>query len=109
MLWKGRYMMKIVRANSSDAPVLHHIMVRAFKVFEHATPPTSALKETVSSITTALEHGEKAFIAYLHDEAVGMVRFRIYENELFFYRLAILPEFQGKGIAKKILHRIESY
>lgn len=102
-------MMKIVRANSSDAPIIHDIMVRAFKVFEYATPPTSALKETVSSITTALEHEEQAFIAYLQNEAVGMVRFRIDENELFFYRLATLPEFQGKGVAKKILHHIESY
>ena len=101
-------MVKIIRANPSDAPVLHHIMVRAFKVFEHATPSTSALKETVSSITTALEHEEQAFIAYLHDEAVGMVRFQVYETELFFYRLSILPEFQGRGIAKRILQQIEN-
>src|SRR5699024_11986182 len=43
------------------------------------------------------------------NEAVGMVGFRIDENQLFLYRLATLPEFQGKGIAKKILHHIESY
>src|SRR5699024_1657310 len=104
MLRKGRYMMKIVRANSSDAPIIHDIMVRAFKVFKHATSTTSLIKETVSSITTSLEHDEQAFIDYLQNEAVGMVRFRIDENQLFFYRLATLPEFQGKGLAKKILH-----
>jgi len=39
----------------------------------------------------------------------GMVRFLLKENGLYFYRLSVIPEKQGQGIAKKILKSLDDY
>ncbi|MFC7393825.1 GNAT family N-acetyltransferase [Scopulibacillus cellulosilyticus] len=56
-----------------------------------------------------LEDGEQAFISYIDDEPAGMVRFRLNENSVYFYRLSVIPENQGQGIAKKLLKSLEDY
>ncbi|MBY0596188.1 GNAT family N-acetyltransferase [Bacillus bingmayongensis] len=101
--------MLIKHATSSDAPVIHDLMIKAFKEYENVIPPSSALEETVKSISVALEKGEKAFIAYEENHPVGMVRFQVKDEGLYFYRLSVIPEKQGKGIAKMILKFLEDY
>lgn len=101
--------MVINSATSSDAPVIHRLMISAFKEYKGEIPPSSALDETVQSISEALENGEKALIAFEENNPVGMVRFQIKNQGLYFYRLSVLPEKQGKGIAKKILKSLEDY
>lgn len=101
--------MKFKFAANSDAPIIHDLMIKAFMEYKEEIPPSSALEETVDSITTALMDSEKALIAYVDEKPVGMVRFKIIENELYFYRLSVIPEEQGKGIAKKIVNALEDY
>lgn len=101
--------LKFQFAKSLDAPVIHDLMVQAFMEYKDAKIPSSALEETVESITRALMDGENAIIAYAGEKPVGMARFNISENELYFYRLSVLPEEQGKGIAKKIVKALEEY
>lgn len=101
--------MKITLAEVSDARLIHDIMIKAFMEYKDARPPSSALEETVKSISTALIDGEQSLISYIDDEAVGMVRFRLKENGVYFYRLSVIPEKQGVGIAKKILSSLEDY
>ncbi|ARD46985.1 GNAT family N-acetyltransferase [Sporosarcina sp. P37] len=101
--------MNITAAKITDAPVIHDVMIRAFRQYEHAVPPTSALKETVESITAAMEGGEQALIGYIDEEPVAMIRFRLEEDSLYFFRFSVVPEKQGQGIAKKILQFIEDY
>ncbi|KIL45479.1 hypothetical protein KP78_30230 [Jeotgalibacillus soli] len=38
-----------------------------------------------------------------------MVRFHLNENGIYFYRLSVIPEEQGKGIAKQMLKSLEEY
>jgi ribosomal protein S18 acetylase RimI-like enzyme len=38
-----------------------------------------------------------------------MIRFQFKENGIYFYRLSVVPEQQGKGIAKGILIWLEDY
>jgi len=59
--------MVIMLAQLKDAPIIHDVMLQAFKEYEHATPPSSALNETVESIKKDMERGEYAFIAYLDE------------------------------------------
>lgn len=101
--------MNIIEAKLSDAPIIRDVMIRAFLIYEHAEPPTSALKETVESITAALKDGEQAVIGYIEEEPVAMVRFRLEEESLYFSRFSVVPERQGQGIAKKILRFLEDY
>ena len=95
--------MKIILADASDAPLIHDLMIKAFMGYKDEIPPSSALEETVQTISTALEDGEKAFISYIGNEPVGMVRFRLKDNGVYFYRLSVIPEKQGQGIAREIL------
>ncbi|MBB6451006.1 ribosomal protein S18 acetylase RimI-like enzyme [Geomicrobium halophilum] len=103
--------MKIVisSATNSDAAVIHDLMIKAFMEYKNETPPSSALDETVQSISDALGKGEKALIAFEKSKPVGMVRFKLKNEGLNFHRLSVIPEKQGQGIAKKILIALEDY
>ena len=101
--------MIITSATSSDIPIIHDLMIKAFMEYKNDVPPSSALKETVQSVTYAFEKGEKAMIAYEENLPVGMVRFQLKDEGLYFYRLSVIPEKQGTGIAKKILKSLETY
>ncbi|PID04182.1 MULTISPECIES: GNAT family N-acetyltransferase [unclassified Sporosarcina] len=101
--------MNIIEANISDIPVIRDVMIRAFREYEKATPPTSALKETVESITAEMQSGVQALIGYMEEEPVAMVRFRLEDESLYFSRFSVVPERQGQGIAKKILRFLEEY
>lgn len=101
--------MNIVLAEVSDAPLIHKLMIKAFMAYADEVPPSSALEETVETISTALEDGEKAFIGYRRQEPVGMVRFRLTDTGIYFYRLSVIPENQRKGIAKELVKSLEDH
>ncbi|MBP1969848.1 ribosomal protein S18 acetylase RimI-like enzyme [Virgibacillus natechei] len=93
---------------SSDAPIIHNLMIKAFMEYKNEIPP-SALEETVQSVSDAFKKGEKSLIAYEENNPVGMVRFQLKNESLYFYRLSVIPEKQGEGIGKKILKSLEDY
>ena len=101
--------MEIQLAKTTGTLVIHDLMMQAFMEYKNEIPPSSALEETVQSITTALESDEQAFIGYLANEPVAMVRFQVREDCIYFYRLSVIPEKQGQGIAKKLLQALEVY
>lgn len=101
--------MEIKFTEKSDATLIHDLMIKAFMEYRNEVPPSSALEETVQSISVSLEDGERGLICYLKDDPVGMVRFKLIESGIYFYRLAVIPEKQGQGIARKILNSLEDY
>ncbi|MGE7091473.1 GNAT family N-acetyltransferase [Lysinibacillus sp. NPDC048646] len=102
--------MEIVLAEVKDAPIIHEVMLQAFKEYEHAIPPSSALNETVASIEQALKCGERAFIGYIKEQAVAMVRlFTVNNTGIYFFRLSVIPEKQGLGLAKALIVGLEKY
>lgn len=101
--------MDIRFAEHSDAPIIHDLMIRAFSEYKNEIPPSSALEETVQSISTALNEGEQSIIGFIDNVPVAMVRFQIKDEGLYFYRLSVVPERQGQGIAKELLKLLEEY
>ncbi len=101
--------MEIAFAKITDAPLIHDLMIRAFMEYKDEIPPSSALDETDQSVSVALENGEQAIISYMGNEPVGMVRFHVKEDCIYFYRLSVVPEKQGQGIAKEMLTSLEEY
>ncbi|WP_203248964.1 GNAT family N-acetyltransferase [Sporosarcina beigongshangi] len=101
--------MEIKFATTSDAAIIHDLMMQAFIVYKNETPPSSALEETIQSIATALEDDEQVLIGYMANQPVAMVRFQVQEDCIYFYRLSVIPEKQGQGIAKEILKALEVY
>lgn len=85
-------------------------MIKAFSEYKNDKMPSSALEETESNIAKALsQEGEKALIAYESDEPVAMVRFKIEQYKMNFYRLSVNPLYQGKGVGKHLLKSLELY
>ncbi|MFS0781466.1 GNAT family N-acetyltransferase [Bacillus sp. 1P06AnD] len=101
--------MGIVITQSTNAKLVHDLMNQAFMEYKDEVPPSSALEETVESITIALEGNEQALICYLNNKPIGMVRFQVKNNHVYFSRLSVLPEKQGIGIAKALLKALEEY
>nr|WP_225341058.1 GNAT family N-acetyltransferase [Lysinibacillus capsici] len=101
--------MEIVLAECKDAPVIHQLMLQAFQEYEKATPPSSALSEMVYSIEQAMEQSEQAFIGYINKQPVAMVRFKLSTTGIYFFRLSVIPERQGQGLAKALISWLEQY
>lgn len=101
--------MKYCLAQPEDAATVHDLMLQAFSVYRDSVPPSSALDETIESIIQSLKHGKKAVILYVENKPVAMARFTLEETSLYFYRLSVIPAFQGKGMAKQLIQWLETY
>ncbi|WP_155593321.1 GNAT family N-acetyltransferase [Lysinibacillus cavernae] len=101
--------MELFIAEIKDAPVIHRVMLQAFREYEQATPPSSALSETVESIEQAMQNGQQAFIGYMEKQPVAMVRFTLSSEGIYFFRLSVIPERQGRGLAKVLIAKLEQY
>lgn len=99
--------MKIKDAQLTDVPIIYEIMMKAFEVYRYDDIPSSALNETTVTIETSMRAGEQGLISYENREPVGIVRYRIEKDHLYFYRLSVIPEKQGQGVAKQLLSSLE--
>lgn len=100
--------LEIKHASVSDATIIHSIMMKAFMKHKDEDPPSSALEETVESVVLDLTRGEQALISFLDNQPVGIVRFQFTDASLYFFRLAVIPEKQGLGIAKMMVRYVEA-
>ncbi|MEH7360153.1 GNAT family N-acetyltransferase [Priestia megaterium] len=96
-------------AQPEEAATVHDLMLQAFSVYRDSVPPSSALDETTESIMQSLKHGKEAVILYVENKPVAMARFTLEETSLYFYRLSVIPAFQGKGLAKRLIQWLETY
>lgn len=99
--------MKIKDAQLTDVPTIYKIMMKAFDIYRYDEIPSSALDETIDTIAISMQEGELGLIGYEDGKPVGMVRYRIEKDYLYFYRLSVIPEKQGRGIAKQLLSSLE--
>lgn len=99
--------MYVRQATIEDAAVIYDVMIQAFREYEVENPPSSALQETVATITFAMTEGEKALVVYEADIPIAAVRYTLLAEELYFYRLSVIPDCRGRGIAKYILQQLE--
>ena len=99
--------MQIRYATKADCAVIVALMQDAFSQYKEEPVPSSALLETEQDIYRALDGGERALIIENASEIVGMVRYHLTEDSLYFHRLAIRKEHQTRGYAKKLLSELE--
>lgn len=99
--------MQIRHATKADCAVIVALMKDAFSQYRQEPVPSSALLETEQDVRCAFENGEQALIIENASEVVGMVRYQLTEDSLYFHRLAIRCEHQAKGYAKKLLIELE--
>lgn len=100
---------KLVIEKIEDPFTIIHVLHAAYKRYELAPIPSSALLETEQTIIGNLQHGITIFSAKLGDEVVGIVKYECTNEGAYFSRLAVLPSFQGQGIASKLIHFLTAH
>ena len=93
--------------NITDGKQIIEVIHAAFKRYELDPMPSSALTETASTIKKELESNVRIFGAEVLGQLVGVVKVIYHKDYIYFSRLSVLPEYQGKGIASKLVTHIE--
>ena len=99
-------MLEIIK-NVTDGQQIIKVIHAAFKRYEQDLMPSSALAETATTIEQELESNVLIWGAEIHERLVGVVKVTRFKDHFYFSRLAVLPEFQGKGIASALVNFIE--
>jgi predicted N-acetyltransferase YhbS len=93
---------------ADDAAAAAALIRRAFRAQSVATdPPSSALRETTDSLAAAIAAGG-GVCASIADQLVGVVLWSEQEQGLYFGRLAVDPDWRGKGIARMLIGAVEA-
>lgn len=86
-----------------------NVIHQAFKRYETDPQPSSALNETENTIQNELNQGTKLFGVHDNDELIGIVKYVLNNQYIYFSRLSVLPQKQGKGIASSLVKYLEDY
>ncbi len=100
-----RYSIEQVTNSHEIIRIIH----AAFERYKNDPMPSSALFETAETIENELHSGLKVFGIFEDGELFGVVKATTYADYIYFARLAVLPNQQGKGIASALLLFLESY
>ena len=95
-------------AEQSDSGAIAGLIRAAFAgPAETTDPKPSALRESAESVAATLAMGGGA-VAMAGDRMVGAVLWQPRDGGLYFGRLAVAPDCQGRGIARLLLARVEA-
>ncbi|CAM3630598.1 GNAT family N-acetyltransferase [Cohnella lubricantis] len=99
---------EIREAGAEDAAIVHGIMLEAFEEYRAAVPPSSALSETEESVREGLaSKNESAAILSEDGIPAAIVRYRLEEDAIYFFRLSVRPARRKRGYARQLLEWIE--
>jgi len=92
----------------ADAPAIATTIAAAFLQYRgKLIPESSAFRETPDTITAELENGGGAIVAERNGQMLACVLTQPMEGDLYFGRLAVLPEARGLGLAKRLIAAVE--
>jgi ribosomal protein S18 acetylase RimI-like enzyme len=95
-------------AGPSDAPTVAATIAAAFMQYRgKLVPESSAFRETPEAITAQLAAGSSVIVAERNGTMIGCVVAEVLEGDLYFGRLAVLPEARGLGLAKRLIGAVE--
>jgi len=96
-------------ATLEDAPVLATTIAAAFEQYRgRLVPESGAFGETAENIARQMEAGAGALIAERNGQALACVMTEMQEGDLYFGRLAVLPQARGLGLAKRLIDAVEA-
>ncbi|MDI1285984.1 MAG: GNAT family N-acetyltransferase [Reyranella sp.] len=95
-------------AAAADAATIAATIAAAFMQYRgRLVPESSAFRETPEAIAAQLGAGSGAIVAERNGTMIGCVVTEVLEGDLYFGRLAILPEARGLGLAKQLMAAVE--
>ena len=95
---------------AADCVQIIHAVTQAAYIEYEETTPSSALLETPQDIAADISAGGvRVAICQFRESGrvVGCVRFRVENGNLEFFRLAVVPDARGGGLADALLHWLE--
>jgi ribosomal protein S18 acetylase RimI-like enzyme len=101
-------MILIREGSTEDCPAALVLMLAAFAQYRDWLEPESGVfRETAVTLQTKLQK-ETLLLAFDQDKLVGCLFYKPLDNGLYFGRLAVLPEAQGRGIARQLIAAVET-
>jgi ribosomal protein S18 acetylase RimI-like enzyme len=100
----------VVRAAAvSDAAAVAATIAAAFEQYRGKLQPESgAFRETAKGIGQELRRGAGAIIAERNGRIVGCVMTKTQEGDMYFGRLAVLPDARRLGVARVLIEAVEA-
>jgi ribosomal protein S18 acetylase RimI-like enzyme len=96
-------------AERSDAAAIAATIAAAFEQYRGKLKPESgAFLETTKGIGQEVRRGAGAIVAERNGKVVGCVMTKMQEGDMYFGRLAVLPEARGLGVAKRLIEAVEA-
>ena len=93
----------------SDAASVAATIAAAFEQYRGRLKPESgAFRETAKGIAQELRKGAGAIVAERNGRVVGCVMTKMLEGDLYFGRLAVLPQERGTGVARRLIEAVEA-
>lgn len=102
--------LEIRTAELSQANLVHQIVKAGFAEYIGKLPvSTSAEQETLEQVEQTLRKtGNAAILVWDNEKAVGTARYELRPEYMYVGRVAILPEYKGKGIGTLVMNYLES-
>jgi ribosomal protein S18 acetylase RimI-like enzyme len=95
-------------ATAVDAPAVAATIAAAFEQYRGRLKPESgAFGETADGIATELGHESGCILAEQNGKVLGCVMVKLFEGDLYFGRLAVVPAARGRGIARLLIEAVE--
>ena len=95
-------------ASAADAPAIAATIAAAFTQYRgKLAPESSAFRETPEAIAHQLANGSGAIVAERNGTMIGCVMTELQEGDLYFGRLAVLPQARGLGLAGRLIAAVE--
>jgi len=95
-------------ARLEDAAAILTVIQLAFAQYEgKLVPQSGAARETVETVTARLAR-ENCVMALREERLVGCLFYEHLGDHLYFGRLAVLPEQQGRGVARRLVGEVEA-
>jgi ribosomal protein S18 acetylase RimI-like enzyme len=95
-------------ADAADASAIAAVIAAAFAQYRgKLVPESNPFRETPEAIADQLATGSGAIVAERNGIVIGCVMTEPLDGDLYFGRLAVLPEARGLGIAKRLIAAVE--
>lgn len=95
-------------ATAVDAAAIHATIAASFEQYRGKLEPESgAFLETVEGIAAELARESGAIVAERNGRMIGCVMVKLMEDDLYFGRLAVVPEARGQGISRRLVEAVE--
>jgi ribosomal protein S18 acetylase RimI-like enzyme len=96
-------------ATLEDAAQLAKTIAAAFEQYRgKLVPESGAFAETADNIARQMKAGAGALVAERNGQMLACVMTEMQEGDLYFGRLAVLPEARGLGLAKRLIDAVEA-